>query len=276
MRSLIAVLTLASLLCVAPAALAKTETARSGDVTATLTYKGKQPTFRPAHLTITQAGLTVFDADVKMPCSFCGLVRISNRNVMRLRDLDADAEPEVLLSAYSGGAHCCVYALVYRFIQFGNTYQPSSQDFRDAGYVLRDLNKDKRPEFVSGDIRFIDAYTSHAASATPIAIYQLDDGRFTNVTRKFRAAIRAHARRMLGFYRQALREPREDRDVRGVLAAYVADEYLLKRRKRGLAVLRRAARRGQLNAPPGGHIGPSGRRYVRTLKRDLRRWGYTR
>jgi hypothetical protein len=276
MRYLISLLALSALLCAAPAALAKTETAHSGDVAATLTYKGQQPTFRPAHLTITQSGLTVFDADVKMPCSFCGLVRISDRNVMSLRDLDGDSEPEVLLSAFSGGAHCCLYALVYRFLQFGNTYQRIPWAFGDAGYVLRDLNKDGTPEFVSGDDRFTDLFTSHAASATPIAIYRLGDRGFVNVTRKFRAAIRAHARRLTRFYKRELREPRENRDVRGLVAAIVADDYLAKRPKQGRALLRRAARRRQLGGPPGAHIGPSGKRYVRSLKRYLRRWGYTR
>jgi hypothetical protein len=275
MRSLITVLALSALLCAAPAALAKTETAKSGDVTATLTYKGKEPCFTPAHVTITQAGLTVFDAAVKLPRGACGLVRISDRNAMRLRDLDGDGEPEVLLSAYSGGAHCCVSVLVYRFLQFDNTYQRIPFDFGGPAYVLRDANKDGRPEFVSGDDRFTDLFTSHAASAEPIAIYQFGEGKFTNVTRKFRSAIRAHARRLLRFYRQELREPRANRDVRGILAAYVADEYLAKRSKQGLAVLRRAARRGQLNSPPGLHIGPSGKRYVNDLRRYLRRWGYS-
>jgi hypothetical protein len=276
MRRLILSLALLSLLAAAPAAQARTETASSGDVTATLTYQGHQPTYRPAHLTITQSGLTLFDAAVKMPCKFCGLVRVSNHKVMRVRDLDGDAEPEVLLSAFSGGAHCCVYALVYRFLAFDNTYQRVPWAFGDPGYTLRDLNKDKRPEFVSGDQRFTDAFTSHAASAEPIAIYQFGQKGFTEVTRKFRKAVRAHARRMFRFYRRALREPRDSRDVRGVLAAYVGDEYLAGHGKHGLAVLRRAARRGQLGSPPETGFGPTGKRYVRTLKRYLRRWGYTK
>ena len=275
MRSLITVLTLTALLCAAPVALAKTETAKSGDVTATLTYKGKEPCFTPAHLTITQAGLTVFDTAVKLPRGACGLVRISDRSAMRLRDLDGDGEPEVLLSAYSGGAHCCVSVLVYRFLQFDNTYQRIPFDFGDPGYVLRDLNKDRRPEFVSGDNRFTDLFTSHAASAEPIAIYQFGEGKFTNVTRKFRSAVRADARRLLRFYRQELRQPRANRDVRGLVAAYVADEYLAGRRKQGLAFLNRAARRRQLASPAGSPSRTSGRRYVRALKRYLRRWGYS-
>jgi hypothetical protein len=165
---------------------------------------------------------------------------------------------------------------VYRFLQFGNTYQRIPWAFGDAGYVLRDLNKDGRPEFVSGDDRFTDLFTSHAASATPIAVYQLGDRGFADVTRKFRAAIRAHARRLVRFYKQELREPRENRDVRGLVAAIVADDYLAKRGKQGRALLRRAERRGQLSSPPGSPSRTSGKRYVRALKRYLRRWGYTR
>jgi hypothetical protein len=273
MRYLISVIALVALLCAAPAALAKTETRTSGDVTATVSYQGKHPPFKPAHLTITQSGLTVFDANVRMPCKPCGLQAPFNKGVMRLRDLDGDAEPEVLLDVYSGGAHCCSYVLVYRFLPFGNTYERIAWPWGNPGYVLRDLNKDKRPEFVSGDDRFAYLFTSYADTAFPISIYQLGEKGFTDVTRKFRKQVRADARHWLRIYKRALREKR---DVRGVLAAFLADEYLAKRSKPGWRVLRRAAAKHQLRSPYGDRTGPSGKRYLRALRRYLRRWGYTR
>jgi hypothetical protein len=270
-RRLIPLLAVAILLCAAAPALAKTETKTSGDVTATVTYSGKNPPFRTAHLTISQAGLTVFDGAVRMPCKGCGLQSILTRNVMRLRDLDGDSEPEVLLDAFSGGAHCCAYSLVYRFVQFSSTYERIAWAWGNVGYTLKDLNHDRRPEFVSGDDRFAYLFTSYADSVFPITIYQLGDKGFADVTRKFRVSVRAHARRLLGFYRRALRDKR---DVRGILAAFLADEYLAKRSKQGWRVLRRAARRKQLKSPYGDNTGPSGQHYLRVLRRYLHRFGY--
>lgn len=273
MRSPIAVLALAALLCAAPAAMAKTETRSSGDVTATVTYHGKTPPFKPAHLTISQAGVTVFDAGVKMPCKPCGLQAPFNKGVLRLRDVDGDGEPEVLLDVFSGGAHCCSYVLVYRFLAFGNTYERIPLALGDPGYVLRDYNKDGRLEFVTGDDRFAYLFTSYADTAFPLTIYQLGEKGFVDVTRKFRRQVRADARRWLRVYRQALHQKR---DVRGVLAAFLADEYLARHSKQGWRVLRRAARKGQLKSPYGDKTGPTGKRYLRKLRGYLRRWGYAR
>jgi hypothetical protein len=273
MRRLIPLLALSALLLTAGPALAKTETRTSGDVTASVTYSGKNPPFTRARLTITQAGLTVFDGAVKMPCNGCGLQAPFKGRVLKLRDLDGDSEPEVLLDVFSGGAHCCSYLLVYRFVPFGNTYERISASFGNAGYRLRDPNKDKSPELITGDDRFAYLFTSYADSAFPITIYRLGETRFTDVTRKFRKAVRADARRKLRLYRAALKDKR---DVRGILAAYQADQYLAGRGKQGWRVLRRAAARGQLRSPYGDKVGPNGKRYLSALRRYLRRWGYAR
>jgi hypothetical protein len=272
MRRMIPFLALAALLLAAGPVIAKTETRTSGDVTASVTYSGKNPPFTSARLTITQAGLTLFDGAVKMPCTGCGLEAL-NRRVLRLSDLDGDAEPEVLLNVFSGGAHCCSYLLVYRFVPFGNTYERISAAWGNSGYRLRDLNKDKSPELITGDDRFAYLFTSYADSSFPISIFRLGETRFTDVTRKFRQAVRADARHQLRLYRAALRDKR---DVRGILAAYQADQYLAGRAKQGWRVLRRAAVRGQLKSPYGDNVGPNGKRYLRKLLGYLRRWGYAR
>jgi hypothetical protein len=273
MRRLVPLLVLVALLWTATPSEAKTETRTSGDVKASVTYSGKNPPFKKARLTITQAGLTIFDDNVRMPCKPCGLQAPYNRRVMRLRDLDGDSEPEVLLEVFSGGAHCCSYSLVYRFVTFGNRYERIAQPWGNPGYFLRDLNRDGTPEFVTGDDRFAYLFTSYADSAFPIAIYRLGEEGFIDATRKFRREVRRDARRKLRLYRRALRDRR---DVRGILAAYQADQYLARRSKQGWRVLRRAARRGQLKSPYGDEQGPAGNRYLRVLRRYLRRWGYAR
>jgi hypothetical protein len=61
--------------------------------------------------------------------------------------------------------------------------------------------------------------------------------------------------------------------VRGILASYVADEYLLGRKSTGLKVLNTALRRGELNRPRGTGFA-SGRSYVRRLRKFLAKNGY--
>lgn len=58
-------------------------------------------------------------------------------------------------------------------------------------------------------------------------------------------------------------------DVRGALAGYAADEYLLGHRRRAHHVIRVAVRRHRLGAPGGRH-------FLRRVKRFLARHGYGR
>jgi hypothetical protein len=100
--------------------------------------------------------------------------------------------------------------------------------------------------------------------ADPDGAYALRD-----VTVGFPQLIREEARATRRLYRRA----RIEGDVRGVVAAYVADQYLLGHKRAGHRFLRRARRRGHLAVDDGG-LWKSGRAYVRDLKRFLRKSGY--
>jgi hypothetical protein len=64
----------------------------------------------------------------------------------------------------------------------------------------------------------------------------------------------------------------KDVDLRGFIAAYVADLYLLDRGDEAQAFLRQALARGDLH----GFDGPTGARYITALNRFLRDNGYIR
>ena len=76
-------------------------------------------------------------------------------------------------------------------------------------------------------------------------------------------------------WREYLRE-RKDRtsDVRGLLAAWLADEYQLGRADEGWAELRAAYARGELSPPRVDPLWPTGQRYLAVLRRFLVRTGY--
>jgi hypothetical protein len=268
LRRFIPTLVLALYLTAPAAAAAETQTAKSGDVTATVSFTRGKPDLR---LTIVRARQLVLSGQAVTPpgCTGeCGLAAggFGVRPSVDARDLDGDGEPEVIVDAYTGGAHCCDLGFVYRFT--GTTYAASVHDFLDAGFAITDLGG---PVFVTADARFAYAFTDFADSGFPVQLFRFRAGKFVDVTRQHPAKVRADRRRWLERYH---RLRRHHRDVRGVLAAYTADSYLLGERRKALRLLASANRRHDLRGG-GGALWPRDRRYIRELKKLLRRLGYT-
>lgn len=250
-------------------ALAKTETASRGDVTATFSYKGKGLQLSDQRLVIVRDGVTALDAapestrcdpDAEYGCS------APSGDPLRVRDLDGDGEPEVLLELYTGGAHCCFQALVYRFD--GSSYELFERDFGDVGFKLRDLDDDGVPEFRSADPAFAYAFSSYAFSGFPVQVLRLRGDVLLDVTGRFPALVRKDARFWWRTYRRALRE--RPSEPRGLIAAWAADRYRLGEVAATRRTLRREARRGNLDQKGAG----SPQRFLRRLDRFLNRAGY--
>jgi hypothetical protein len=266
--------TLATVLCMAPAASAKQVTVERGSVTATLSYS-KAPDggygYSFDRLEITRDGKLLHDGvPVPAPCRefACGpTIGIKGFPALRVRDLDRDGEPEVLLSAFTGGAHCCVIAQILVLNADRSGYDPFDFDFGNGGFSLRDPDRDGRPEFVSSDEAFAYRFTAYAFSGRPILISHFEDGSFVDVTSSFPALIRRDAK----FYWRGYKTLRVNRDgtARGQIAPWAADQYRLGRRAAALKVLRREARGGFLGSTPA-----RGLKFVKTLDKFLRGRGY--
>jgi hypothetical protein len=266
------------LLCAAPnahAALVE-EVVTSGQVTATLSYdKQKDGTYRSFRVKIVRAGQTLVDEGLKDGCDKC-FASPANQGAgeksISARDLDGDGEPEVIASLYTGGAHCCVISTLYGFDATTGAYSSQRRNWADAGFRLRDVGGDGVLEFVSADARFAYRFTSYAESFLPVQIFRYRGGRLVDDTRKFRKLLRRDAKRALRLYRRY----RNSRTVHphGFLAGWVADKYRLGQRRAANRTLRRELRRGNLHPRSEFSIGPAGRRYVKDLKRFLRKLGY--
>jgi hypothetical protein len=201
----------------------------AGAVTATLEWDGADGNgVANPRLSITRDG-TRYDLTIADICEEgCILVpddaeRGVGSSIVKVVDLDGDGQPEVLVDVFSGGAHCCTTTRAFTWD--GTGYQPTDIEWADAEYAVQDANGDGRPELVGQDASFAYAFTSYADSAFPPRVLQVDHGKVVDVTRKFPKLVRAHASKLL----KALRKAGKDSDVRGVLAAYVADEWLLGR-----------------------------------------------
>jgi hypothetical protein len=181
----------------------------------------------------------------------------SGTSAIKVADLDGDGEPEVLVDIFSGGAHCCLTA---RLLSCNGTgYTPLDIDYRDVGYALKDADGDGRPELVGYDPSFSAAFTAFAGSAFPPWVLQVDHGKTVDITRKFPKVIRTDAAARL----KQLRKARRGDDIRGVLAAYVADEYLLGKGSTGTAEVDRLRRQGFVT-----------KAFKRYLLEKLKSWGY--
>lgn len=189
---------------------------------------------------------------------------------LAVRDLDHDGEPEVLLDLFWGGTRCCLWTRIYRYDRLARRYVGRSHfwgNFQD-NYRLRDLDHDRRPEFVSADGRIARVISSYHY-ASPIQIWVYRRGRLEDMTRRFPGVVASDARKWWAVY---LRERQVRRGwVRQPLAAWVADQYLLGRARRADRMLAAALRRGDLR---GGAFDPPARAYVMQLKRFLQQNGY--
>ena len=276
LRSALVAAALAAL--AAPAAASADEagsaTAASGAVQATLTWKAAEIGAGDPRLVVVRAGATVFDGSpvaASQSCSEggCSYAPSAKRSgPLQVRDLDGDGEPEVLVDAYSGGAHCCALTEILRFT--GSAYSTSEAFWGNTGYDLTDLDGDARPEFVASDDTFAGAFTSYAASFFPPLVLDYDpaaSGGFRDVTRGFPSLVRKNVRRALHTLRKARRRHYE---TLGIVAAYAADLYLLGRGREVRPYLQRARRRGDLLAADGR----APRSYDRQLLAFLRKQGY--
>ncbi|MDA0161720.1 hypothetical protein OM076_15710 [Solirubrobacter ginsenosidimutans] len=260
---------LALLLVLPAAARAETETVTSGNTTATLTWTPGQFGVTGAALTITRDGVTAFNQSIPdVVCDECSLPG-NGADDVKVVNLDGLDDLEVLVTSYTGGQHCCTLSGIYDFNAAKGTYDQIVEGFASAGYNLDDLDHDGRPEFVTQDVRFEDLFTSHVSSFPPPQVFDFvrqDDVPFlADVTTKYTTLIRSNAAEAKRSFAKA---GRNDRSSRGVIAAYVADQYLLGHGSTGLKELDRQIKRGVLGSKA------SAKTYRSKLLRLLRDYGY--
>lgn len=266
---------LASLvLASAAAATAHTETASLGQVSGRLTYDETGDGISNMRLAIFRASTPLLDYAVGAPCAQLCLTRpgrVGTGRSIDVRQLDGDSEPEVILDINTGGAHCCDWAYLYSYVPGQNRYALTQRDFGDPGYRLVKLGNGRPVGFLGADYRFAYAFTDYADSEFPPQLFHFANQTFVDETRSHHDTVRADARRLLREYRRY----RGRRDVRGILAAYVADRSLLGQRRAAFREVRKALRRRDVRRLEFDSW-PRGRRYLRAVRKYLREWGYIR
>jgi PKD repeat protein len=264
------------------------ETAQAGSVRAELFYSTAQGQhnallIEDERVRILLNGPIVSDTatpSLGLQCPACQPIPMGYYGLspsLQVTDLDARSEPEVLLNVSNGGNICCRYTIVYSYRPASNSYVPTVHDWLDWGDIppLRDLNHDGQLEWVSGDSRFRYAFACGACSPYPIQIWHFAAASFHDVTRHYPRLVQRDARALYGEYLRERVVRNGYRNVRGILAAYLADEYSLGRAAAGWRTLE-AANRGGYLVNYGWPTGGSASAYLRQLRSFLRRLGYIR
>jgi hypothetical protein len=275
----VALLAGGALALLAPAsALAGSKTVTRDGVSATLSWSEPAPGGDPAvvdpHLTISRNGVQVIDRDLGTLCQLCyGLAE--PRKALRVRNINRNPEPEVLVDLYSGGAHCCWSTAI--FSRKGKRYGVRVGQWGNSGYRLRDLDPDapaarRGLEFVTVDDRFAYRFTAYAFSLRPPRVFQLSEsGRLVDRTHRFLGLIRGSLREMDKLIIELEAEPGSD--LRGAVATRVADMYLLGRDDEVDAYLADQLAKGNLEGDAGW---PAGEQFKPALLKFLGNSGYIR
>lgn len=254
----------------APAS-AKTERAALGNVNATFSFAGGGMRFSNLRLKISVGGSVFYNRRVhsRFCQRYCGPLETgTGQTAVRVLDMQSDGSPEVIVSLFTEGAHCCVVEQVYRLGAPGRGYRKAEHDFGNAGATLSDVAHDGRYAFVSADNAFFYRYTSYAASGAPVQIWTVKRNRFVNVTRRYPARIAADARRWWRMYVNNWRVGE------GFIAAWAADEDMLGNAALVNQTLEAQAQQGHLRSDIAE--APTGYEFVNALEQFLQRRGYSR
>jgi hypothetical protein len=247
-------------------------TASGGATQATLSWQEAEFGVKDPRLTIVRAGATLFDASPLADpdvCSIGCLYQASkDYTPLHVADLGGDAEPEVVVDSYTGGAHCCIVSDVLYFT--GSAYARAEHNWGSYGYGLKDLDHDGHQELDGYDAAFEDAFTSHVASFEPPLVLAFDPavpGALRDVTRSYPAVIRKNVKEALHIVAVTRRQHAE---TLGGVATYVADLYLLGRGREARPYLARARKRGDLRTA----FGKAPKSFERKLLAFLHKHGY--
>jgi len=212
------------------ASVVQTRSASFDGVRAMLAYRqapSAQPGYLFTRLMIYRRGALAFDGSPPAGYNATYLTEISPASdVLQVRELDRDNEPEVIVQMYTGGAHCCIRTLIYGYVAAKRTYLPLETDWQNSGFALKELEAGGSwPEFLSEDNAFAYAFASYAGSGMPLLIFRYRSGALLDMTRCYPQRIAAQAN---GFWSSALEQKRDPNgEPNGVLAGWVADQYNL-------------------------------------------------
>jgi hypothetical protein len=239
---------------------AGTETTASGPLSATLAWDAGEDGPANMRLTITRAGAVAFARPIPRVCGTECDRFPGDTDEFQFIDLDGKGEPELILDSFNF-ERCCETLGIYEADPATGGYSEFVLD-SPTSMFLEDADDDGRSEIVTRDGRFADALDS---SYGPRRVFHYEAGAVHDVTRDFPDVVSEDLDVLVDSIDDL---KRNDFSARGMLAAYVADKYLLGKGKSALKELDAELARGVVGGPKRS------RAYRRQLLSLLHRYGY--
>lgn len=144
--------------------------------------------------------------------------------VIQIAEMDpGNPFPEVLMSVYTGGAHCCSDTRILTSSRDGRTWKEVEVgQFDGEPLEARDLDGDGRYELAMRDNSFLYTFGCYACSTAPLQILRLEKGQMINVS-----ANKAFRKWHVDNLRRIVEWASGDSDRNGFLAGYVGQKILL-------------------------------------------------
>lgn len=142
---------------------------------------------------------------------------------VQIAEIDpGNSSPEVVVSFYTGGAHCCSDTKVISASKDGASWKTIELGQFDGGPLLAsDVAGVGHPVFETRDNAFLYTFGCYACSTAPLKILTIEDGEVKTVSAdpRFRPAQESYLKSMITEV--------PDEEVNGFLAGYVAEKILL-------------------------------------------------
>lgn len=169
-------------------------------------------------------------------------------SVVQLADLDpSNKYPEVILSSFTGGAHCCTEIKALTSDASGNNWSEVKLGSYDGGPgPAKDPLNNGRYYITVSDDRFLYKFTNYACSSSPTRLLRLDGKNLKDVTLD-QAFVAYHAKALKSFEESfpAEGDERTRSDcINGFLAGYVATKALVGELESGWQAMLKAYFRG--------------------------------
>jgi len=146
--------------------------------------------------------------------------------IVQIAEMDpSNPYPEVLLSSFTGGAHCCNQIQVLTSDRSGDGWsEVTLAPFDGGASPAQDPLGTGRFLIVDVDNRFLYRFACYACSTAPARIWQLQGDAFLDVSHRpeFRPLHRRNLQRMAEWFQQTNPE-----SANGFLAGYVANKALV-------------------------------------------------
>lgn len=202
-------------------------TAELGNIKAEL-LSDSNNTIQLMQIKITRKGELISEDVISIASlSHPGVKTVKSGRVIdfKVLDLDNDKEPEIIVDLLidEDNNRKSYYSMIYR-------YSPIKEEYRDVqkkwGLISYRLNTENGniPLLIHYDQRFSQNFQAYTPEQLPLQIFQYQFGEFQDVTQQYQELLQEHNSILL---QEMNKRRRLKQDLKAVVAAYLAQQYLL-------------------------------------------------